>query len=84
MPSDDKPPALDTPSYEETRDQLAEVVRRLEEGGLTLEESLELWERGEQLAGACQAWLDGARRRLDAVINVDHGDAADDGEAPGR
>jgi exodeoxyribonuclease VII small subunit len=56
------------PSYEEAREELIEVVRRLEAGGITLEESLALWERGERLASICQEWLDGARKRLDAVI----------------
>jgi exodeoxyribonuclease VII small subunit len=56
------------PSYEEAREELIEVVRRLEAGGTTLEESLALWERGERLASICQEWLDGARKRLDAVI----------------
>jgi exodeoxyribonuclease VII small subunit len=56
------------PSYEEAREELIEVVRRLEAGGTTLEESLALWERGEQLASICQEWLDGARKRLDEVI----------------
>jgi exodeoxyribonuclease VII small subunit len=51
--------------YEQAREELIEVVRRLEAGGLTLEESLALWERGEQLATVCQAWLDGARERLE-------------------
>jgi exodeoxyribonuclease VII small subunit len=50
--------------YEQARDELIEVVRRLEAGGTTLEESLALWERGEELARQCQAWLDGARRRM--------------------
>lgn len=59
--------------YEEAREQLVEVVRALEAGGLTLEESLALWERGEQLATTCQAWLDGARERLDAVLEADEG-----------
>ena len=54
-------------SYEEARAALAEVVQRLEAGGSTLEESLTLWERGEALADICQAWLDGARARLDAA-----------------
>lgn len=58
----------DRPSYEEAREQLMEVVRTLESGGTDLEESLALWERGEQLARICQDWLDGARKRLDAVI----------------
>jgi exodeoxyribonuclease VII small subunit len=56
------------PSYEEAREELVEVVRRLEAGGTTLEESLALWERGERLATICQEWLDGARRRLDEVM----------------
>ncbi len=55
-------------SYEQARDELAGVVRRLEAGGLTLEQSLELWERGEKLAGVCAEWLDGARARLTAVM----------------
>ncbi|GAA4106224.1 MULTISPECIES: exodeoxyribonuclease VII small subunit [Actinomadura] len=56
-------------SYEQARDQLAEVVRRLETGGLTLEESLGLWERGEKLAGICEEWLEGARARLAAAMS---------------
>lgn len=55
-------------SYEQAREELVEVVRRLESGGSNLEESLALWERGEKLAQVCQAWLDGARKRLDAAI----------------
>ena len=58
-------------SYEEARDQLVEVVRTLEQGGTTLAESLSLWERGEELARICQAALDGARERLDAVLGDD-------------
>jgi len=50
--------------YEQARDELIEVVRRLETGGTTLEESLSLWERGEHLAQVCERWLAGARERL--------------------
>jgi exodeoxyribonuclease VII small subunit len=57
-------PAL---SYEEARDELLAVVQRLETGGVPLQESVALWERGEQLAVICQRWLDGARARLDAA-----------------
>jgi exodeoxyribonuclease VII small subunit len=57
----------DTLGYEQARDELVEVVRRLEAGGSTLEESLALWERGEHLAAVCQQWLDAARTRLDAA-----------------
>lgn len=55
------------PSYEQARDELVNVVRQLEAGGTTLEESLRLWERGEELARICQGWLDGARARLEAA-----------------
>ena len=63
-----------SPSYEAARDELAEVVRRLEAGGTTLEESLALWERGEALATICQEWLDGARVRLDQALQADRAD----------
>lgn len=62
------------PSYEEAREELIEVVRTLEAGGTTLEESLALWERGEALAKTCQQWLDGARKRLDDAIGTDADD----------
>jgi exodeoxyribonuclease VII small subunit len=60
-------PAAEMP-YEQARDELIEVVKRLEGGGLTLEESLQLWERGEHLAAICLQWLEGARARLAAAL----------------
>lgn len=63
-----------SPSYESARDELAEVVRALEAGGTTLEESLRLWERGEALAKVCQEWLDGAKARLDAALAAREGE----------
>ncbi len=68
------------PSYEDAREELVEVVRRLEAGGTTLEESIALWERGEELAGICQSWLDGARARLDRALHGGEGDADHEGE----
>ncbi|MFR9674380.1 exodeoxyribonuclease VII small subunit [Streptomyces sp. TR06-5] len=58
-------------SYEQARGELVEVVQRLEAGGSTLEESLALWERGEELARVCREWLEGARARLDAVLEAE-------------
>ena len=68
-------PAKDAPdvaalSYEQARDELVQVVGRLEAGGEALEASLALWERGEALAARCQEWLDGARERLAAAQNA--------------
>ena len=54
-------------SYEQAREELVGIVQRLESGGVPLEESLALWERGEHLATVCQAWLDGAKAKIEAV-----------------
>jgi len=54
-------------SYEEAREELMRVVSRLESGGVPLEESLALWERGERLATICQEWLDGAKAKIEAA-----------------
>ena len=54
-------------TYEQARDELVTVVGKLEQGGITLEESIGLWERGEALAARCEEWLVGARERLDAA-----------------
>ena len=56
------------PPYEQARDELTELVKRLEAGGLTLEQSLQLWERGEELAAICEDWLEGARARLTTAL----------------
>jgi exodeoxyribonuclease VII small subunit len=71
-------PASEALTYEQARDELVDTVRRLEAGGTTLEESLALWERGEALAQQCQEWLDGARKRLDAVLAQREGSVDDE------
>lgn len=60
-------PAIDELSYEQARDELVRVVTELEQGGVTLEQSIALWERGEALARRCEQWLIGAKERLDAA-----------------
>jgi exodeoxyribonuclease VII small subunit len=75
----------ETLSYEQARDKLAAVVKRLEAGGLTLEQSLELWERGERLATVCEEWLDGARARLaTAMARRDENGPGEDTRAAGE
>ena len=54
--------------YEECRDELIEVVRTLEQGGLDLDASLKLWERGEELARRCEEHLAGARKRIEDAL----------------
>ncbi len=58
------PVDVGTLSYEQAREELVAVVSRLEAGGVSLEESLSLWERGEALADRCEEWLEGAKVRL--------------------
>ena len=62
-------------SYEQARDELIKVVAELEQGSVSLEASLSLWERGEALANQCESWLTGARKRLDDAIKTKKADA---------
>jgi exodeoxyribonuclease VII small subunit len=78
----DVPAPREALTYEQARDKLAAVVKRLEAGGLTLEQSLELWERGERLAAVCEEWLDGARARLATAMA--QGEEPQTGEAAGE
>ena len=60
-------------SYEQARDELAEVVRKLESGGLSLDDAVALWERGEALARRCEEQLAGARERVQKVLDAAEG-----------
>lgn len=60
--------AISQMGYEESRDELVEVVRQLEQGGLDLDASLQLWERGEELAKRCEQHLAGARERVEKAL----------------
>ncbi|MEV2276404.1 exodeoxyribonuclease VII small subunit [Nocardiopsis sp. NPDC049922] len=69
-------------SYEESREELNNVVRQLESGGLSLKDSLALWERGEELARVCEQWLEGARAKLAAAMDERQGEASENDDAP--
>lgn len=56
--------------YEQARDELIQTVAKLEAGAVSLEESMELWQRGEQLAEHCKNLLAGAQQQLDASIGA--------------
>lgn len=70
MPSKPEAKSASTPepTYEQARDELVQIVSRLEAGGIPLDESLTLWQRGEELASLCERYLDGARAKLDAAV----------------
>jgi exodeoxyribonuclease VII small subunit len=65
---------VSTLGYEQCRDELVEVVRQLEQGGMNLDAALTLWERGEALARRCEEHLDGARARIEAALSSADGD----------
>lgn len=76
---------VESMSYEQARDELVQVVTKLETGGAPLEESLALWQRGEALADRCERWLDGARTKLqevrESLESTNSADAAEAGAA---
>lgn len=54
-------------SFEEALRELQTIVNQLEEGELTLEESLALYERGQALSKTCQKYLEEAHLRVEAL-----------------
>jgi exodeoxyribonuclease VII small subunit len=75
---------IDQLGYEQARDQLGEVVAALEVGGLSLDDALALWERGERLARRCEQQLAGARDRVETVLRAEAlGDSANNGGPAG-
>lgn len=62
-----EPDADQQQTFEQARDELESIVRRLEDGNVTLQESLDLWERGERLAAYCDQLLGQAEQRLEAA-----------------
>lgn len=74
----DQPPEK---SYEQARDELEVIVRKLESGGVPLAQSMALWEEGEKLAVICQSWLDGARARVEQARAQQDEPAGASGEA---
>lgn len=73
-----KPIPVEQLGYEQARDELIEVVTTLEHGGLDLDASLALWERGEALATRCEAHLTGARDRIEAALSHEVDTDSDD------
>ena len=63
-------------SFEQALKSLEEIVRRLESGDVPLEESIDLYERGEQLRKHCQARLDAAQARIEKIVAGPDGKAA--------
>jgi exodeoxyribonuclease VII small subunit len=56
------------PTFEQARDELEQIVRKLEDGSTSLDEALALWERGEHLHALCRARLDAAEERVAELL----------------
>jgi exodeoxyribonuclease VII small subunit len=54
--------------FEQARDELEQIVHKLEDGSTPLDEALALWERGEQLHALCRARLDAAEERVTELL----------------
>jgi len=54
--------------FEEALEKLEEIVRRMEAGDMTLEESLKAFEEGIKLSRLCAKKLDEAERRVDLLL----------------
>ena len=67
-----------TLTYEQARQRLVEVVQQLESGSVPLSAAMELWQEGESLARRCQAWLDGARTRIEQTQSIEAQESAAD------
>ncbi|MDR0284306.1 MAG: exodeoxyribonuclease VII small subunit [Propionibacteriaceae bacterium] len=67
MTTPDTPALPDDLTYEQARDELLDVVNRLESGGESLAESMELFKRGEALAALCERYLTEARTTIEAA-----------------
>ncbi|AKP08401.1 Exodeoxyribonuclease small subunit [Corynebacterium pseudotuberculosis] len=63
--------AIEQLSYEQARNELAEIVRILELGQMSLDESLKYWERGEALAKRCEEHLAGAAHRVEQALGME-------------
>lgn len=68
--------AEDQPSFEEALSALEEIVHKLESGEAPLDASISLYERGHELRAQCQARLDAAKSRIDAITLDKNGQAA--------
>ena len=64
-------------SYEEARDELVEVVRRLEQGGTASRSPSRCGSAARSWRRSARTWLDGARKKLDAAIAGAEGDGED-------
>ena len=68
----EKPADIAKMPYEKALAELETIVDRLEKGAVALEESIELYERGERLKAHCESLLKNAEMRIEKIaLNAD-------------
>lgn len=72
---DGQAPGIADMSFEEALRALEDVVRKLESGDVPLDQSISLYERGEELRRHCQARLDAAQARIEKIVTGPDGKA---------
>jgi len=70
-----EPPALAALSFEDALKRLESIVQRLESGEASLEDSITLYTEGQSLKAHCEAKLQAATTRIEAIQQNDAGDA---------
>ena len=61
-------------TFEQSITELETIVAKLEDGDVTLDESLELFEQGIKLSKSCQKMLDSAEKRVSVLMANDDGE----------
>lgn len=64
----------DTKTFEQSISELEQIVARLEGSDVTLNESLELFEKGIKLSKGCQRMLDEAEKKVSILMTTDDGE----------
>ncbi len=60
--------SVDDLTFEQAFDEMEQIVRQLEDGQLSLDESLALFERGQALSARCQALLETAELKVQQLV----------------
>ena len=67
---------IDQLSFEDALRELERIVARLESGGASLQEAIDLYEKGDRLKQQCEARLAAATARIEAIRTDAAGSAA--------
>ncbi len=67
------PPDIQKLSFEEGLAELEKIITQLEDGKVTLDESIDIYTRGSQLRAHCESKLKSAKEKIDKIIPLEDG-----------